>query len=100
MDEIKTRLREAKTTEINYPDVCGWEWTGEGWTEEELGIEHPGLAHSLVWDRHNFTFMYSTKREHDGQWVNIPCRGEMWEGHNTLKKARAVAVEFIAPIES
>lgn len=98
-DTVKTQLREANVTEINYPDVVGWEWTGEPWTESETGISHPGLAHSLVWDRHNHWFMYSTKREHDGKWIITKCQGDLWEGADTLAKARAIAAYFINPTE-
>lgn len=115
--EAKAQLRAADAREINYPDVVGWEWTGKPWTEtgtciltaenmateddcmthdhEDNGISHPGLEHSLVWDRHNGTFMYSIKRESDGRWVHTKCRGDFWEDADTLKKARAIAAEFV-----
>lgn len=80
--------------EINYPDVVGWEWTGEGWTDD-LDVHHEGLLHSLTWDRHIFGFTYSSKRASDGRWVNIRCEGDYWEDKNTLKLARELAQDFI-----
>jgi hypothetical protein len=77
------------TTEVNYPDVVGWEWRGE-----PFGENPEGLLHQLVWDRHNGGFMYSTKNP-AGRWVNVSCRGAMWEGADTLAKAREVARGFI-----
>lgn len=85
--------QRVKVREINYPDVVGWEWTGKDWVNSE-GETQAGFQHQLSWDRHANRWIYGTKNP-AGRWINVTCRGEYWEGHDTVAKARALAEDFI-----
>ena len=85
---------DTKVREINLPDWCAWEWTGESWTDD-LEVFHPGLRHQLLWDRHNHGFTYCSQREADGQWVNTKCQHPKMQNVSNLNEARDVAEWFI-----
>src|SRR5688572_25846419 len=84
---------DPRIEEISLPDVRAWRWEND--YTKDFGYVSKG---ELLWDPHNHTFTYCTRvvRPTDpGTWTMIRCRGDMWEGRDTVAKARETAQDFI-----
>lgn len=90
---MKATQTLPEITEINLPDVDGWRWESD--YSEDFGYV---VKSELLWTRHTGRFTFSTRivrPTNPGTWSTINCRGEMWEGRDTLAKARETAHSFI-----